>query len=234
MSLLKSSSVRIGVRKPTATQPKKPTRSFAVRKGEEEAPVVRPKATRPPVSEERAVVPASNLLEEERPAFLTKTQYKKVISAFGISAPTIIKMLDRSDNDGALTAINRTLMQTLIDILPVLENNVRLSKGQRGVYQFNQVIAQMRELAADIQALQDKGMVGARVVERFVKPMFQDIAIQISIGYTTIREEARAHMDKEEFAEFNQNTMTRLQAGLADYLTKRYEEVCKDIAQAFS
>jgi hypothetical protein len=170
----------------------------------------------------------------ERPAFISKTHYEKIKSAFGSGAPAIIDMLERDNNDGALTAINRTLMQTLVDILPVSEAFVRKTKGRAGLHQFNMTISQIRELAADIQSLHEKGQMGARVIERFIQPFLQTLAQQIVLSYTMIGAEAKKVMSKEDYEDFDRNVLRRMQFNLADFMQKQFASIEKDVAQAFS
>lgn len=219
-------------KKSAFTRKAPPANSVATRKKEtreyEEEP-----ASPPPRKPKREVAVIDPMLEE-RPEFMSKTQYNKIVSAFGQGALAIIQMLDRNNNDGALTAINRTLMQTLLDILPLSENVVRRSEGTKGLYQFHQTIAQIRELAADIQSLQDKGMMGTRIVERYVRPLLQSLAQQIVLSFTLMSTEARKVMKPDDYLDFERNVVRKMQFNLADFMQKQFDAIEKDIAQAMS
>lgn len=218
-------------KKSAFTRKAPPANSIATRK--KETPVYDEEPAPPPRKPKREVAVVDPLLEE-RPEFMSKTQYNKIISAFGQGAPAIIQMLDRNNNDGALTAINRTLMQTLLDILPLSENVVRRSEGTKGLYQFHQTIAQIRELSADIQSLQDKGMMGTRIVERYVRPLLQSLAQQIVLSFTIMGTEARKVMKPEDYQDFERNVIRKMQFSLADFMQKQFDAIEKDIAQAMS
>lgn len=251
-SMFKKSTIRIGSAPPTLRKAK-PANSIAVREKEKRERseyrerIEHPKPKRshdntpanfdddndPPVIKKSNNLPAVVDLDE-RPAFISKTQYNRLKSAFGSSAPTIIQMLDHNDSDGAMTAISRTLMQTLVDMLPVMESQVRKSKGRFGGHSFNMFVAQIREMMADMQAMQEKGLMGARIVERFLRPMFQDVAVQIVISMSTITADARKRMSDDDYSHFEKEVVGRMQSNLAEYLTQRYEAVAADITKSFT
>jgi len=240
-SMFKKSTIRIGSAPPTLRKAK-PANSIAVREKEKrEHPKPKRSHDNTPANfdDDSPVVKKSNNLPavvdlDERPAFISKTQYNRLKSAFGSSAPTIIQMLDHNDSDGAMTAISRTLMQTLVDMLPVMESQVRKSKGRFGGHSFNMFVAQIREMMADMQAMQEKGLMGARIVERFLRPMFQDVAVQIVISMSTITADARKRMSDDDYSHFEKEVVGRMQSNLAEYLTQRYEAVAADITKSFT
>lgn len=158
---------------------------------------------------------------------------RRLNTMFGQRSTTIVSLLEGEDQDSASQLISRTLLQTLVDILPVLERNVRRSKGARGVYQLNQVISQIREMCSDIQANKDRANVGAMTVERFIRPAFLDIAVQLTTAFVEIEEQARLKMNKEDLAEYKANTLLPLKKGLAEYITRQYGEIQTAIVKSF-
>jgi hypothetical protein len=89
-------------------------------------------------------------------------------------------------------------------------------------------------MMADMQAMQEKGLMGARIVERFLRPMFQDVAVQIVISMSTITADARKRMSDDDYSHFEKEVVGRMQSNLAEYLTQRYEAVAADITKSFT
>lgn len=106
-------------------------------------------------------------------------------SILGEDAENIQQMLEIGQNEGAMALIQKRLLQSLVDLLPHAENNVRETKGQRGVYQINSLITSVREILSDLQATKDRGAIGASLVEKIVRPAFLDI------GMALVQEEQR-------------------------------------------
>lgn len=103
----------------------------------------------------------------------------KLESLFGDAAPTIIKMIEADNKDGATLLIYKRLLMTLVSKIPMAEKMLEDTKARRGIYQFNALVSQCRELMADIQSVRDRGMVGRNLVDTNVRPAFLDIATQL-------------------------------------------------------
>jgi len=174
------------------------------------------------------------VLDEDGRPLLPASTMKRLNSMFGPRAETIVDMLEANNSDGATTLIARSLLQMLVKLLPVLERNVRRSKGQRGVYQLNQVISQVREMCNDIQASRDRANIGNTVVERFIRPAFLDIAVQITTAFVELEGQARNRMSPEDFATYKADVILPLKKGLADYITRQYQTLQTDIVKAFT
>lgn len=158
---------------------------------------------------------------------------KVLRSRFGKKADAIIAMLDIGETDGAITTVQRTLLQTLVEVIPITEHAVRASNGRYGVYQFNQTISQIRELLNDLQATRDKGLLGQSIVDRCVRPAFLDIAGQLVLGLTNLNTAAAARMSPEDAREFRaQSEATKKQ--MADYLMAQYRAVSEAVVASLS
>ena len=121
----------------------------------------------------------------EEPKRISKLNTKGMRSIIGDSAEDIQQMLERNNNDGAVSLIQKRLLQGVVDVLPYAEHAIRNTKGHRGVYQFNSLITSLRELMIDLQSTRDKGALGAALVEKIVRPAFLDI------GMALVQEDAR-------------------------------------------
>ena len=169
---------------------------------------------------------------------ITQVSRKKVrglTTMFGQRADIILNLLeDDSQTDGALTLIQRTLLQTMVDVLPVVERSVRTSRGKRGVYQLNQCISQIRELTTDIQSLRDRGQLGAFVVERTLRPAYLDLAAQISMAVTEIGNSAKMYMTKEDHVTFRTEVLVPMTRTLADFVQAQYGDVKQAVTAGLS
>lgn len=176
---------------------------------------------------ERLVIPARLKDSDDR-------RVKSIVTVFGQRSDTILKLLEDDENtDGALTLTYRTLLQTMVDILPVIERGVRTSKGRKGVIPLNQTVSQIRELVTDIQSLRDRGQLGASIVEKYVRPSYLDLAAQISIAFMNMETSSRSKMSKEEFAAYKVE-LDETKRSLAKYLLDQYESLKTDIVGSMS
>lgn len=165
----------------------------------------------------------------------SQKQIRGLTTLFGQRASVILNLLeDDSQTDGALTLIQRTLLQTMVDILPVVERDVRTSRGKHGVYQLNQCISQIRELTTDIQSLRDRGQLGASVVERSLRPAYLDLAVQISLAITEIDNSAKSIMKSEDHTLFRSETLIPMKRSLATFVQQQYETIKEDVTAGLS
>lgn len=154
-------------------------------------------------------------------------------SFFKKNADHVIKMLDAGETDGAISTTQRALLQTVVDLIPIVEHAVRASNGRYGVYPFNQTVSQLRELLNDIQVSRDRGQMGRAVVENHVRPAFLDIAGQIVLAFTQLNACAAERMSKEDMREFRA-TSDVIKRTLADYIMAQYSNVADSVAASLS
>jgi hypothetical protein len=161
-----------------------------------------------------------------------KSQLRRLQSMFGQRSDDIIDLLEIDNSDGALSLVSKTMMQTLVDVLPVIERNVRRSRGARGVYQLNQVISQIREMCHDIQSFKDKAQIGTTIVERQLRPSYLDIAVQISAAFTELENGARARMSKEDFEVYRMDFIQLMKNNLGSFLKQQYDVLSEKIVKS--
>ncbi len=164
---------------------------------------------------------------------LSKTEVDKLQSLFGDKVESILGLVEDNDNAGAISLTGRLLLQTLVDVLPILENSVRRSKGRYGAYQFNQTVSQIRELMAELQAAQERGAMGERIVERFVKPTYINVATQIVQAFVEIQAQGRERMKEQDFIAFDR-FLNDLKRSLADFMTKSYNDMSESIVKSLT
>jgi hypothetical protein len=109
----------------------------------------------------------------------------------GKSSEQILQLLESGQTDTATAVIYKTLLQSLVDVMPYLEGVIRQSKGKAGAYAYNAMISSIRELMTDIQQAQDRGRQGEILVERYILPAFLDIGMTMMQEYETIAQSLR-------------------------------------------
>lgn len=232
-----SSKLRLGTGKSAkkkAMKASSPSRSSPVSKSRRE------EERRPSAREERALVvrePEESSVALRAPrstGSLTKRQNKKLHSMFGENTDMILGLLNSDDNDGAQTHIYRAVMQMLVDVLPILESNLRKSKGMRGAYQLNQTVSQLRECMADIQAMRDKSLLGVRIVEKYVRPAFLDVASQMALAVMQIENELSTLLGTKEMQKFKNAILNNVKSSMAQYLQGQLHSVTQNVSQALS
>ncbi len=125
---------------------------------------------------------------------ISKTDRTDVRSIVGDQAEKILQLLDDGNSAQAVPLIYQSMLQSLVDLIPLAEHAVRESKGAKGVYQINSLISSIRELMADIQSAQDRGMLGETIVDSIVRPSYADLATSVLQEYKAISDDMKEHM----------------------------------------
>lgn len=76
-------------------------------------------------------------------------------SSFGRSVPAIRRHLAGRDYGSAAITAKGALLATLVELVPLAESAVRENKAQKGIYQFNSLVSQMREVLIDLEGDKD-------------------------------------------------------------------------------
>lgn len=166
---------------------------------------------------------------------VSEKRVRSLMTMFGQRADAVIQMLDYNEHtDGALSLVQRSLLQTMIDLLPIVERQVRRTKGKKGIYQLNQTVAQVREMIQDMQAMREKGNLGLTIVERVIRPAYLDLAAQVQQAYMEIEAQAKGSMSEADFAVFKENALYATKKGLADYLNGQYSAIKDGVITSLS
>lgn len=130
---------------------------------------------------------------------ISKLRTKGMRSIIGDDAENIHQLLEVGDADSATSLIYKTALQTLVDLLPYAEHQVRITKGQRGVYQVNSLIQSVRELMVDLQSAQDRGAMGELMVDKIVRPAFLDIGMSVVREFAEVLATAKEFMPEDRY-----------------------------------
>lgn len=184
-------------------------------------------------NEQEQEEPTRNLPARSRQGHVSRRAERILTTRFGDKAPLIVEQLEFGISDGLQSLITRSLLQSLVNILPVAERQVSKSGAKRGVYQYNQTIGSIRELLADIQASQDRGMLGQSIVEKAVRPAFLDISVQIVTAMAEFEAFGKNNLSSEQQKDFKQLIET-IKRNLATYISSQYREVSETVVQSLS
>lgn len=164
---------------------------------------------------------------------LGKTDMKRIKTLFGDRSEDVLELIENNNKDGAITLLYKQLLGMVVDLMPIAEGVVREAKGYKGIYQLNQMISSCREIMADIQATQDRGMLGHTIVEKYVRPAFLDIAKQMVENDYQLQSElmlsCRTTQEKQKVA--NSFSVTRKELGrfIQDQYMNLKEEIIKGL-----
>lgn len=144
-------------------------------------------------------------------------------SIMSANSKEILRLLEAKENDAAIPLIYKAMLQTVVDLIPFAENVVRETKGTKGIYGLNIIISSVRELMVDIQAAQDRGLLGQSLLAQVIKPCFSDIAQEVVREYAAISADAKGLMEVQDYKRF-QGLLTDSRSRLADSMTRSFKE----------
>ena len=158
------------------------------------------------------------------PAKIDDIKPSQLKSLLEQDATRINELLEVGDSDNAITLTYKRLAQSCVDAIPLLENNIRISKGARGTYQFNTMVTTLRELLVDLQAISARGQIGVTVVDKVIRPFILDLGMQIVQELKVIEEEARSYMSPSDHEKFRAQVV-RSRDRIADFVNKGFVDV---------
>lgn len=119
-------------------------------------------------------VPDSSVVKKKRgrPPSLKKKEKEltKIVNVFGGDAKKIQKLLRNNEDDSAILKSQRSLLNMLVDLIPIAENTYREFRTERAAYAMNAFISQMRELMQDIVSSQDRALAADTIIHNIIKP----------------------------------------------------------------
>ena len=156
---------------------------------------------------------------------------KQAESYFGSNSSKIMEMLETGDSDGGITVLKKTLLMTIIRVLPMAEQILTDTGTAKGTYQFVTLISQMREIMADIQADRDKQFLAHSITEQIIRPAFMDIAQDMLTKHHDFRKKGDIFVVPEKTTYFS-NQLLDLGKTLAGNMQERYKEVSEKLIEA--
>lgn len=152
-------------------------------------------------------------------------------SYFGSNSGKIMEMLEAGDSDGGITILKKTLLLTIIRVLPMAEDVLANSGTAKGTYQFVTLVSQMREIMADIQADRDKQFLAQSITEQILRPAFMNIAQQMLTQHHDFRKKGDVFVIPEK-TNFFSTQLFDLGKSLAGSMQEEYKDVSAKIVEA--
>ncbi len=170
---------------------------------------------------------ANNQLAKLNPSDITTTKLKSLLEQ---DALKINELLEVGENDSAISLIYKRLTQSCIDAIPLVEDQIRNSKGARGIYQYEKIVATTRELLADLQAMSARSQIGTQVVNSCIQPFLQSLALQLMTEFKHIEDDARSRMSDDEFIAFKEQ-MVRTRTSIGNFVSQEFKTLRTNVEQ---
>ncbi len=135
-------------------------------------------------------------------------------SVVGKNVAAIQSLLEEGNFETATNTVHKSLLQTLIDLIPFAEQAVRESRGQRGLYQINSLSSMILETLNSARAQADRGQLAQHLVERVIQPAFKTLAEDLVREFMVLDADlstARPGQDRELARETRNRIATRVQ-----------------------
>lgn len=168
---------------------------------------------------------------KSRELALTKSEITAVRKNFGDQSEKIIEFLEVGNSDSAIQLLKKSLLTTVIRILPEAERILVESGTSRGTYQFVTLVSQIRELMSDIQADRDRQYIATSIMENIVRPIFMDIAQEMITEHHAFRKGAERLIVPGRDREFADELRATAE-GLARFMNAQYKELQTKITEA--
>lgn len=98
------------------------------------------------------------------------------VCSFEDELPFIIAKINGSQQEGAMNAIQKQLLLTALQLIPIAEQEYRSKSHLRGaenlLYAFNSAISSVRELMHDMEANKDRAAITSKISANILQPAF--------------------------------------------------------------
>ena len=122
-------------------------------------------------------------------------------SSFGRTVPTIRQHLRNRDYGSAAISSKGALLATLTELIPVAEMAVRESKAQRGIYQFNSLVSQMRELLIDLEGDRDLDGLVMAICNEAIEPKLRMLGQMLVQWNSGVKRELRTYLAGDDYTD---------------------------------
>lgn len=156
---------------------------------------------------------------------------KSAKSFFGTRSSAIMTLLEQGNNDNAISMTKKSLLQTLVRVLPEAEKILLATGTQRGVYQFNTLVSSVRELIADIEADRDRDFIAQALIVNVVQPAFINMAQQMMLKHHEFRKRSEDYVLPESKQIFS-NLLFELGKEIASDMQGSFKELKTKIEEA--
>jgi len=157
------------------------------------------------------------------------------ISAFRDELPFIVAKINSSQQEGAVSAIQKQLLLTALAIIPVAEQEYISKSHLRGaenlLYAFNSAVSSVRELVQDIEANKDRATITSKISSNVLHPAF------IMIGQRLIDQDYKLKrrliesglVSQDKLKELNQITGEVMNKPMMLFMEASYKDISSKI-----
>jgi hypothetical protein len=152
----------------------------------------------------------------------------KRASSFGYKLDHIRSHLQNRDYQNASLTTKEALLATLIELVPLAESSLRKSGASKGIYQFNSLIGQVRELLVDLDGERDLNQMVLSILEGSIRPSFlmlTQMLIQFNNG---LKRQFRAEFDDKQ-CKILHSLLDEQVRELSSYVQQMYGDVLKRV-----
>lgn len=125
-------------------------------------------------------------------------QAKERPSSFGYSIPNIRNHMNNKDYNSASMATKEALLTTLIELVPLAERSLRESGASKGIYQFNSLIGQVRELLVDLDGERDLANTMQGILDEAIRPVFMMLTQMVIMFSNSLKRQIRAELNEND------------------------------------
>lgn len=119
-------------------------------------------------------------------------------SSFGYKLDHIRTHIKNRDFQQASLTTKEAILSTLIELIPLAEASLRQSNVKNGIYQFNSLINQVRELMVDLDGERDLNQMVQSILDEAVRPVFMMLAQMIIQFNNSLKRQMRAELDDKQ------------------------------------
>lgn len=200
--------------------------------GEEEQENIRPRLSAFKPKNKTANLPVVRQIEDdeltEEEVIAQIEQAVNTSSSFGKSVPAIRQYLKGRDYGNAAITAKGALLATLVELIPVAESAVRENKAQRGIYQFNSLASQMRELLIDLDGERDLEGLITSIINEALDPQLRTFAQMLVQWNSGVKRSIRGELDQADYKNVASIIDEQTQA-LATYVSQMSLLIRQDI-----
>lgn len=157
-------------------------------------------------------------VEAEMAAALTRS------SSFGYKLGHIREHLKNKDYQNASLTTKEALLGTLIELVPLAEKSLRESGTSKGIYQFNALLGQVREMLVDLDGERDLNNTMQAILDESIRPCFMLLAQSIIQVVNGLKRQLQSEFD-ERNCKIIFNHIDEQMKELARYTQGMYNEI---------
>lgn len=154
-------------------------------------------------------------------------------SSFGRSVPAIRRHLAGRDYGSAAITAKGALLATLVELVPLAESAVRENRAQKGIYQFNSLVSQMREVLIDLEGDKDLDGLVLNIFNEGIDPKLRLLGQMLIQWNTGVKLNLRSIVPQDVYKECASMVDDQTQQ-LAMYVSQMAASIKQDVETKIS